>query len=128
MPTGSPSGESGIERMAGLRILILEDEPIIAMAIEDALQDAGVDPVIASTLERADALIAEAAFDAAVLDVNIHGRQSYGLAARLLESGVPFVFASGYGGSTHPPEFADIPTVGKPYEIAAIAEALSLKM
>ncbi len=112
--------------MTGLRILVVEDEPIIAMAIEDAMLDAGVTPVIAGTLERAEALIAESAFDAAVLDVNIHGRQSYGLAARLLESGVPFVFASGYGGSTHPPEFVDVPTVGKPYEMAAIAEALSL--
>ncbi len=98
------------------------------MAIEDAMLEAGITPVIAGTLERAEALIAGSRFDAAVLDVNIHGRQSYDVAALLRESGVPFVFASGYGGSTHPRQFDDVPTVGKPYEIAAIAEALSLKL
>lgn len=116
-----------MKRMAGMRILVLEDEPIIAMALEDAIAEAGAVPVIAGSIEQAEAIIAESQVDIAVLDVNIHGKQSYTVALELGRRGIPFVFASGYGTTVHPPEFVDVPTVGKPYQIASIAEALAIE-
>ena len=117
-----------MKRMAGMRILVLEDEPIIAMALEDAIEEAGAVPVIAGSIEQAEAILAGSQVDIAVLDVNIHGKQSYGIAAELGRRCIPFVFASGYGNTVHPPEFAAVPTVGKPYQIASIAEVLAIQI
>lgn len=115
-----------MNRFEGLRIFLLEDEPIIAMALEDAIIDAGAIAILAGSLAKATTVATEAAIDFAILDVNIHGEQSYGVAAVLAERQIPFVFASGYGSMVHPEEFAAIPTVAKPYQISAIADALAL--
>ena len=116
-----------MKRMAGMRILVLEDEPIIAMALEDAIAEADAFPLVAGSIEEAERIISQQQVDIAVLDVNIHGRQSYCIAVDLGRRGIPFVFASGYGNTVHPPQFSGVPTVGKPYQIASIAEALALE-
>lgn len=112
--------------IAGLKIFVLEDEPIIAFALEDLLVDGGASPCFATTLAQAEALIAERPLDAAILDVNVHGTTSYGIARSLRERGIPFIFATGYGASSHEPDLAGTPTVNKPYDLAAIEEALAL--
>lgn len=111
--------------LAGLTILALEDEPVIGLALEDLLIDAGADCRIAATLRSAEALLAEGKADAALLDVNISGTTSYGFAASLRQAGVPFVFCTGYGGAIHPPEYADVPTVAKPYSQADLEAAFA---
>ncbi|WP_164549365.1 response regulator [Tsuneonella rigui] len=110
--------------LAGLKILVVEDEPIIAMVLEELLEDERAIPTVASSLEQADDALVHATFDAAILDINVHGQKSYSIAAVLLQRGVPFVFASGYGDTLNPDEFAHVPTVTKPYDLPTITRAL----
>jgi DNA-binding response OmpR family regulator len=108
-----------------LKILVLEDEPIIALAIEDLLLDGGARPILAETLAQAHSLIAGGDIDTAVLDVNVHGERSYSVADTLRRAGVPFIFATGYGATVHPPEYSDVKTIAKPYGFAEIEAALA---
>lgn len=100
---------------AGSTILLLEDEAIIAFALEDMLVSDGAQVVMAASLEEAEALIGKGGIGLAILDVNVHGEKSYAVGARLRALEVPFVFATGYEDASHPVEFSDIPTVSKPY-------------
>ena len=108
----------------GKTVLILEDEPIIAMGLEDMLLELGAQVVLAGTVPHALAAIEKAAPDCAVLDVNLHGAKSYPVAARLSELGVPFIFATGYGDAEHPGQFSECPTITKPYRLSDIRESL----
>lgn len=110
--------------IAGRTILIVEDEPVVGMALEDMLADAGAAPVSAVTVEQALALLETTTIDAAILDVNLHGVQSYPVAEALAQRGVPFVFATGYGEALHAPEFCHVPTISKPYSFPDIMAAL----
>jgi CheY-like chemotaxis protein len=81
-----------------LRILIVEDEMLVAMNIEDMLLDLGHEVAgLASRVEPALALAREGAFDLAMLDVNLAGQPSFPIADILIERGIPFLFATGYG-------------------------------
>ncbi|MFC4296372.1 response regulator [Novosphingobium tardum] len=111
--------------ITGLDILVVEDEPVIALALEDLLIDGGALPTYASTLGQAADLLETHTPDAAILDVNVHGQTSYELAANLRERAVPFVFATGYGAATHPAEFAEVPTIAKPYNLGEIERAIA---
>lgn len=110
---------------SGNTILLLEDEAIIAFALEDMLVADGANVVMAASLEEAEALIDAGGIASAVLDVNVHGEKSYGIGARLRALGIPFVFATGYGDTSHPPEFAENPTVSKPYTHEQIKAAMA---
>src|ERR1041384_7652891 len=81
-----------------LRILVVEDEVLLAMNIEDMLLESGYEVAgIASRLTPALALAREGLFDAAMLDVNLAGEPSFPVADLLAERGIPFLFATGYG-------------------------------
>lgn len=108
----------------GVTILILEDEPIIGLALEDMLSRDGASVLHASRIEEAQELLSTQQIDSAVLDVNVHGIFSYGVAATLAERKIPFIFATGYGDRSHPPEFSTVPTVAKPYSAKDIRKAL----
>jgi DNA-binding response OmpR family regulator len=113
--------------IAGPRILVVEDEMLIAIMIEDAVQDSGgkiVGP--AATLENALKLAEEEEFDAAILDVTIRGGKVYPVAELLLKRGIPFAFASGYGDWALPEELRDKPRLTKPFTAAALDEQLRL--
>jgi CheY-like chemotaxis protein len=113
---------SGSE-IAGRRILVVEDEMLIAMVIEDAVHDSGGQVVgPAATLEKALKLVEEEGFDAAILDVTIRGGKVYPVAELLLKRGIPFVFASGYGDWALPEELRDKPRLTKPFTAAALEE------
>jgi CheY-like chemotaxis protein len=102
--------------VAGRRILVVEDDVLIAMLIEDLLREHGamvVGPV--DDLDEALRLAALGGHDAAVLDVNLGGRPSAPLAARLRAAGTPFLFVTGYGRAGLPDGFADAPVLGKPF-------------
>jgi CheY-like chemotaxis protein len=100
----------------GCRILVVEDEPLIAMDIGATLSDAGCEVVgPAANLETARALVAAAEFDAALLDANLGGRPVDELAAALTRRNVPFVFLTGYGREGLPAAFRQAPMIGKPF-------------
>lgn len=108
----------------GKRILILEDEPIIAFGLEDMLVEEGALVSLATALDEADAVLAGSEFDCAILDVNVRGEQSYPFAEKLRGKEIRFIFATGYGEAAHPDEYSDIPTITKPYSIQQIKDAL----
>tara|TARA_R110002072_G_scaffold58144_2_gene148718 strand:- start:14218 stop:14595 length:378 start_codon:yes stop_codon:yes gene_type:complete len=110
---------------AGTTILVLEDEAIIAFALEDMLAAEGAKVVMAATLEEAAALIEKGGIATAVLDVNVHGEKSYVIGELLRSLDIPFVFATGYGDTSHPPEFAETPTVSKPYTHEQVKTAIA---
>lgn len=84
--------------LSGKRVLIVEDEMLVLMAIEDMLADLGCTAIsVAGNVEKALALIATERFDLATLDVNLNGERSYPAAKALTAAGVPFAFATGYG-------------------------------
>ena len=108
----------------GARILILEDEPVIGLALEDMLQRNGAYVLFASGIEEACQLIESEPVESAILDVNVHGAESYPVASMLARRRIPFIFATGYGDRSHPAEFAAIPTIAKPYSADDIRKAL----
>jgi DNA-binding response OmpR family regulator len=110
----------------GLRILILEDEFLIAMDVEQLCRDHGaVDVLISRTLDGVEHL-PDDAFDAAILDMKLGVTSTLGFARGLFESGVPFVFATGYAdpGETSV-RFPGVPVVTKPYLGTDLVEALA---
>lgn len=113
--------------LGGRRILVVEDEALVAMLVEDALVDAGcvvLGPV--ATVSDAVALLeSETAPDAAVLDLNLAGETSVPVADVLAARGVPFVVATGYGAAGLPPEHKDAPVLAKPYDPAELTATLA---
>jgi DNA-binding response OmpR family regulator len=105
----------------GCRVLVVEDETLIAFEIEgvlEALECAIIGP--ASTLDGALRLAHETAPDAAILDVTIRGGKSYPLAEQLLARGIPFVLSSGYGDWALPDTLRGQPRLNKPFTTAEL--------
>jgi len=111
--------------LAGLRVLIVEDESMLSMFIEDALVDLGCSvAAIASQIDQARAKAATGGFDAAILDVNLSGSETYPIADVLLGKNIPFVFATGYGAAGIPEPLRQVPVLCKPFTQEQLAEAL----
>jgi CheY-like chemotaxis protein len=84
--------------LSGQRVLVVEDEMLVLMALEDMLADLGCTAVsVAGSIDRALDLIATKVFDLATLDVNLNGQRSYPVAKALGDHGIPFAFSTGYG-------------------------------
>ena len=101
----------------GLRLLVVEDEPLIAMMIGDMLHDFGC-AVVGPTrsVEHALALLEQEGVDAALLDVNLSdGRHSYPVAEALRMRGIPFAFVTGYGVAGITADFRGVPVLQKPF-------------
>jgi two-component sensor histidine kinase/response regulator RpfG family c-di-GMP phosphodiesterase len=99
------------------RVLLVEDEALVAMMIQDSLAEFGfqvVGPL--STASEALAAARESHFDAAVLDINLGDGLVYTVAEILGVRGVPFVFVTGYDVDSIDPRFSDIPILQKPIE------------
>jgi CheY-like chemotaxis protein len=112
-----------MSKLADKRILVVEDEFLLAMEAADTLRELGAIVVgPAHRLDIALGLIAGEVMDAALLDVNIGGNSSRVVAERLAELGVPFVFTTGYG--IHADVPAGSPIVDKPYTPEQIEAAL----
>lgn len=109
--------------LEGKRVLVVEDEPIVAMHLEDMLEDLGCEVAGSySRLEEARIAAGTGEFDLAVLDVNLGGTESFPVAEVLAGRGVPFVFATGYGGRETP--FPQAQTITKPYRQQDLEHAL----
>lgn len=110
---------------SGRRVLIVEDEMMVAMLIEDMLGDLGCDIVgPAGRIEDALSIATEAAIDAAVLDVNLNGHETYAVADVLERRGIPFLFATGYGASGLTERFRTAPVLQKPFQERDLARLL----
>ena len=110
----------------GHTILIVEDEPLIAMMLEDFLETLG-HSVHRTCDNLTDALQAaeDDGFDVAILDVNLKGESVWPVAHRLRAKNIPFVIASGGHVEPPPAEFASAPMLEKPYTIDRIAPAIA---
>lgn len=108
----------------GKRILVVEDEFIVAAMLCDTLEDAGAVPLgPVGRVDEAIKAIAAGGFDAAVLDWNLAGESSLPLAGALAERAIPFIIATGYGSVDGP--FNDRPILGKPYVSRQLLEKLA---
>lgn len=104
-----------VSNLSGRRILVVEDELMIAMLIDDVLKEAGCQvvgpmPRLAAALNAAS----NERLDGAVLDINLAGELVSPVADRLTERGVPFIFLTGYGWHMLPERFHSRPLVTKP--------------
>ncbi len=109
--------------LAGKRVLVVEDEPVVAMCLEDILESLGCVTVgPAGRLAEGLALAQAGGLDAAILDINLAGERSTAIAEALERQSVPFAFASGYGS---PPEGLEgRPLLEKPYREVDVATVL----
>lgn len=124
---GCPAMTSPI--LAGLRVLVVEDEFMIAMLIEQTLADNDC-VVVGSCSNVSDALqLAQSgSFDLAVLDVNLRGEKVYPVAEMLERRGIPFVLLSGYGKEAVPPGHPDWRACSKPFTSSTLVEILTLQI
>lgn len=113
----------------GRRILVVEDEMLVAMLLEDMLAEAGhavVGPF--SHINGALEAIDRETVDLAILDVNVGGHEIYPVAERLAERHIPFAFATGYGAHGLREPWQERPTLQKPFhrsDLFRVVDALS---
>jgi CheY-like chemotaxis protein len=113
------------EVLQGRRVMVVEDEMLVAMELETLLVEQGCAVVgPAPTADRALALLDEGLPDAAILDVNLNGHTALPVAAALSAQGVPFLLATGYGNSLQP-ELKDAPRVDKPVNHEQLVRTLA---
>jgi CheY-like chemotaxis protein len=101
---------------SGLKALLAEDEPLIALDLDALLHDLGIERVVVvSSVAQGLRVTATEAVDFALLDVRLGHEPCFPLAVHLEAAGVPFAFVSGYPLSIIPPEFSHVPMLSKPY-------------
>ena len=109
-----------------LKILVVEDDALIAMELQERLQDLGYEvlgPV--ATMEDAERVIGETRPDAALLDANLAGVSSVPIGLKLVGMGIPLAFCTGYNQIKNaPPELANAPILTKPISDADLAAGL----
>lgn len=115
--------------VAGLKILIVEDEAIVSFLLEDMLIELGCAEIwLAGGVAQALALLRDKAPDLALLDVSLAGEFAYPVAERLVQLQIPFVFATGYGRKGIASEWQSRPVIQKPFDqetlVLALAEAI----
>ncbi|MCP1199354.1 response regulator [Notoacmeibacter sp. MSK16QG-6] len=118
----------GKEKLSGRSILLVEDELMLALDIELELEDAGASVI--GPVDRLDlgmALLDDAPMiDAAILDIDLHGVESFPIASRLRERGVPFLFHTGHGTRSELKEqFGDVTVCKKPVLSEQLIDAVA---
>src|SRR5450759_748326 len=108
------------------RVLVVEDEVLVAWLLEDMLADLGCAVLgPAASVKQALAMIDAEAIDVAVLDVNLNGQLSYPVADALAARGVPFVFSTGYDKDRMLDGYKTFPVLQKPYHRAELENTLA---
>lgn len=112
--------------LRGLRVLVVEDEPLVALALADDLENAGATVIgPASTVDSALALLTREAFEAAVLDIKLQNELVFPVADALMGQGVPFIFTTGFDAGAVPAHYVHVPKCEKPSSTAAIMDMLA---
>jgi CheY-like chemotaxis protein len=112
--------------LRGKRVLVVEDEYLLAMDLAERLEDLGVEVVgPAATVREAIALLAVQEVEGAVLDINIRGERVYPVADLLMQRNVPFIFISGYSKDLEPEAYASVPRCVKPANFSHVAQLLA---
>jgi CheY-like chemotaxis protein len=110
---------------SNLKVMIIEDEGIVAMLLEDMLNSLGHEVVAsASNIEGATKLVADAQIDLAILDVNLNGHHTYSIAETLTSRGIPFIFATGYGNAGLKSEWRAAKVLQKPFTERDLAQLI----
>jgi CheY-like chemotaxis protein len=111
----------------GRRILLVEDEALVAIMMRDMLTDLGYS-VVGPVGDRAAALVAarQADIQGAILDLNLRGETTYPVADELIQRGVPFVFLTGYDRGVIDRHYAEVPLMQKPVDEQTLQRALAI--
>jgi len=121
--TGNRDAESE-QKLAGLRVLLVEDEDVLAITLEDLLTQLGCHILPASQLEQAIELARTESIDGALLDVNLSGERVYSVADELATRDIPFLFMTGYSTAELRPQWRDRPVLHKPFMIEDLEQAM----
>ena len=122
----APRSGSFAGSIFGQRIMIVEDEALVAMGLEEQLTDLGRSVVsVSTTVDDAMRAIDEFAPDAAILDVNLCGELVYPVASRLMALGTPFVFITGYGRESIDQKYSSIPILEKPIDRTSLEQVFA---
>ena len=114
-----------LQDTSGRRVLLVEDEAMIAMLVEDMLEELGHELItVAARLDDAVAAAGNETIDLAILDLNLGGVLTYPAADALAERGIPFIFATGYGSGGLKEAYAARPTLQKPFNTDALGQAI----
>jgi CheY-like chemotaxis protein len=115
--------DDGLE---GRRLLVVEDEYFLAEDLARRIERAGARVVgpVGTVDDALDLIEGTQRLDGALLDINLRGEMAYPVADALHERGIPFVFTTGYDGTTIPPRYKGVARHEKPVDMARIARAL----
>lgn len=114
------------DRLQGLRVLLVEDEFLLALAVEEDLKRAGcqvVGPI--GRLDRALEVVRTEALEAAIVDMNLNGIAAHPLADVLIGRHIPFLLLTGYGRADLPERLRSVPRIAKPYDPTLLLEQLA---
>ena len=107
------------------RVLVVEDESLVAMMIEEMLQELNCSVLgPAGDLAEAMGFAEKAEFDLALLDVSLRRTPSFPVAEILQKRGIPFAFMTGYGAQDFPPAYQQLPRLSKPFDLPDLQRAL----
>lgn len=119
--------EAQFDALRGRRLLVVEDEYIIAADLARTLEERGIDVVgpVGSVEEALELVETGDRLDGAILDVNLGGEKVYRVADALIARAVPFVFATGYDAFMTPQAYAGVPRCEKPVDTAVLARVMA---
>ena len=118
-------GSNQTLELAGVRVLIIEDEYFIGDDLRRALDRSGASVIgPCATLAQAHAAVDAGGFDCAVVDLNLHGESGISIAEQLATEERPFVIATGYGSPAVPKTLAAVPRIEKPFDPDKILQLL----
>lgn len=114
---------------SGIKVLVVEDEGLVAMMIESALETLGCDLVSSvARIPQALEIAGTAEIDFAVLDVNVNGQPIFPVAEILRKRGIPFLFSTGYGASGLPDAFSGHQVLSKPFSEEELQQKMALAL
>lgn len=113
-------------RLEGRRILVVEDEYLLARQVSEALRDQGAEVLgpVADPLAALRTICSDTRIDGAVLDINLQGEMVYPVAFELQQRGVPMVFATGYADAIIPEALAGVPLCSKPVDAERVGRLI----